>query len=77
MKEVNARKMSSLARKILRILGMDRGFVRSSGTQEEESIRVNIPVDYSNSKSIETAFLEAERKKAEPLIEWKKRSCIC
>jgi len=53
--------------KILRILGMNRGFVRSSSTQTEENVRPNIPENYNSWKATEIALLEAERKKAEAL----------
>ena len=68
MKEINVRKKNSLARKILRILGINREFVRLSSTQEEESVRVSIPANYNSWKATETALLEAERKKAEALM---------
>jgi len=61
------KKAPSLMTKILRILGMNRGFVRSSSTQTEENVRPNIPENYNSWKATEIALLEAERKKAEAL----------
>lgn len=76
MKEVNARKKNSLARKILQIFGMDRVFVQSTSIQEE-SVHINIPANHNYWKENETALLEAERKKAQALMERQRRPFLC
>jgi len=73
MKKKNELKNSSLGRKILRILEMGRELVGSSGMQEE-NVHSDIPVNHDYLKETETAFLEAERKKAEALKERQKHS---
>jgi hypothetical protein len=63
-------------RKKLELLGIERAFVRSLGTEEEGKIRVNLPLDYSNRKLIRTAFLEAERRKAKALMGVRRRQFV-
>ena len=58
----------SLIRKTLRILRINRGFVRPSNTQTEEGLSLNIPENYNSWKATEIALLEAERKKAEAIM---------
>jgi hypothetical protein len=58
----------SLIRKTLRTLTTNRGFLRSSSTQTEESVRLNISEHYNSWKATEIALIEAERKKAEAIM---------
>ncbi len=60
----------SLIRKTLELLGMERAHVRSLGNQEE-MIRVNLPLDYSDWKIVRSASLEAERKKAKGIMHFR------
>lgn len=78
MKEIKPRKKGSLIRKVLRSLGKSRDFEKSTSDQGE-IVHVGIPTsNYHNyRKEIDTAWLEAERKKAEALMEWQKRRFIC
>jgi len=63
---------------LLRLLGMNRDFERPLIIQGEIG---NVGFTASNycsyGKEIETALLEAERKKAEALMEWQKHRFIC
>ena len=78
MKTTKPQKKGSLTAKVLRLLRTNRGFEEPSSDQEE-IVHVGIPANnYCNCrKEIETALLEAERKKAEALMEWQKRRFIC
>jgi len=75
-KKRKTRGAGSLIRKMLQLLGIQRAFVRSLSTSEEEGIRTDVH-PYYNSKEIRAALFEAERKKAEGLMEWQKRRFIC
>ena len=77
MKKINPQKKSSLIGKVLRLLGPNRGFEEPPNDQEE-IVHVGVPASsYCNCrKEIESALLEAERKKAEA-IEWQRRHFIC
>jgi len=57
----------SLARRMLKRLGITKAYVRSIGTQEEDLVHANLPLDYSNLKRIETSLLEVERQKAKAI----------
>jgi len=59
----------SLARKMLELLGITRAYVRSIGTHEEDVVRVNLPLDYSDWKPIQAALLEAEHQKAKAITQ--------
>ena len=76
MKTIKPQKKGSLTGKVLRLFGTNRGFEEPSSDQEET--RVGIPAtNYYNHKGIKSALLEAERKKAEALMEWQRRRFIC
>ena len=62
---------------MLRLLGMNRGFEEPPSDQEE-IVHVGIPANnyYIYRKEIETALLEAERKRAKAM-EWQRRRFIC
>ena len=77
MKEIRPRKKGYLARK-LRLLLKLRG-IEGPLSVQEEIIHVGIPENnyYNHRKEIESAWLEAERKKAEVLMELQKRRFVC
>jgi hypothetical protein len=79
MKETNPqKKKDSLTGKLLRLLRTNRGFEEPSGVQEKiVGAGVSGNNYYNYRKEIEIARLEAERKKAEGLMEWQKRCFIC
>ena len=77
MKEIKSRKKGSLIGTRLRSLIKSMGFKKSASGQEET---VNASIsggDHYNYRRIQTALVEAERKKAEALMEWQKRRFIC
>ena len=63
--------------RVLRILRINRVLEDSLSIQEE--IHAGTPAsNYPNyGQKVETAWLEAERAKAEALMEWQKRRFIC
>ena len=63
----------SLARRMLEYLGITRAYVRSIGSQEEDIVRVNLPLDYSDWKPIEVALLEAERQRAKAITQMQRQ----
>jgi len=65
----------SLARRMLEFLGITRAYVRSMGSQEED-VRVNLPLDYSDWKPIEAALLEAEHQKAKAITQMRRQQFI-
>lgn len=69
LKRKKPRDMGSLKRRMLQLLGIDRAYVRSAGVNEENDIHEGVTLDYSPSKQLETALLEAERKKAWAIME--------
>lgn len=78
MKKTEPQKGVSLTRKVLRLFGMDRGFEKPSSNLGGIA-HVSIPANnhYNYLKEIQTARLEAERRKAEAILEWQKRRFIC
>ena len=66
----------SLARKMLELLGITRAYVRSIGTPEEEVVRMNLPLDYSDWKPIEAALLEAEHQKAKAITQIRRQQIL-
>ncbi len=78
MKEMKPRRKGSLIGKVLRLLGRAEGFGELSSDQEQmvhAGISGNNHFKYR--RKMETARLEAERRKAEVLMEWQKRRFIC
>ena len=63
----------SLARRMLEYLGITRAYVRSIGSQEEDIVRVNLPLDYSDWKPIEVALLEAEHQRAKAITQMQRQ----
>jgi predicted component of type VI protein secretion system len=68
----------SLHADLLRLLGMNRGYEEPLSVHEEIG-QISVPGgNYCNyGREIETALLEAERRKAEALMELQKRRFIC
>jgi hypothetical protein len=66
----------SLARRMLEYLGIKRAYVQSISTQEEDAVRVNIPLDYTDWKPVEVAFIEAESQKARALEQMRRQQFI-
>ena len=62
---------------LLRLFGMNRDFERPLSIQGEIGNVGFTTSDYSYNKEINTVLLEAERKKAEALMEWQKHRFIC
>jgi len=60
---------------MLEFLGITRAYVRSMGSQEED-VRVNLPLDYSDWKPIEAALLEAEHQKAKAITQMRRQQFI-
>ncbi len=73
MKAINPKK-GSLRARVLRLLGANKGFEEPS-SDLEKMVHASIPKNnhYNHQKEIETAWLEAERKKAEAYV----RRFIC
>jgi hypothetical protein len=63
----------SLARRMLEYLGITRAYVRSIGSQEEDIVRINLPLDYSDWKSIEVVLLEAEHQRAKAITQMQRQ----
>jgi len=66
----------SVARRMLEVLGITRAYVRAIGTQEEDIIRADLPMNHSNWKPIEAALLEAERQRARAITHTRRRQVI-
>ena len=69
-------KPGSLARKMLELLGITRAYVRSIGTHEEDIVRVNLPLDYTDWKPIEATLVEAERQKGKAITQIRRHQII-
>ena len=66
----------SLARRMLEYLGITRAYVRSIGTQEEDLVRVNLPLDYTDWKPVEAALVEAEHQKGKAITQMRRHQII-
>ncbi len=77
MKEIKPRKKGSLIGTRLRSLIKSMGFEKSASGQEEIVHPCVVTDDYHNYRRIQTARVEAERKKAEALMELQKRRFVC
>jgi hypothetical protein len=66
----------SLARRMLEYLGVKRAHVQSISTQEEDAVRVNIPLDYTDWKPVDAALIEAERQKAKAITQMRRQQFI-
>ena len=58
---------------MLEYLGITRAYVRSIGSQEEDIVRINLPLDYSDWKSIEVVLLEAEHQRAKAITQMQRQ----
>jgi len=76
MKKINTHERGSLIRKILRLLTTNRGSEKPLSDQEEIHLGITAS-NYYNHKEIETVLLEAERKKAQAIMERQRRHFIC
>jgi hypothetical protein len=78
MKRISPHRKFSLRAKVLRLLRMNRGFEEISNNREG-NIHFAIPIsnNHNYQKEIETGLLEAERKKAEALMESQRHHFIC
>jgi len=76
MKTIKPQKKGSLRARVLRLLGTNRGFEEPS-SDREKIVHASIPGDdyYNYRKEIETAWLEAERKKTEALAHVRRFIC--
>ena len=69
--------IDSLKRKMLQFLRMERAFDGPFDTSKEEEVRLGTPPVHSYSKQIQSALVEAERKKAKALVAWENHRVIC
>jgi hypothetical protein len=76
MKRIVPYKKVSLKSRVLRIMGTGRSFEEPPSYQEITHIPIPTGTDYSYHKDIKAALLEAERKKAQALIEWQRHRMI-
>ena len=76
MEKIVPQKKGSLTRRMLEVLGITRAYVQSIGTQGEEVVRVNLPLNYNDSKTIEAALLEAERQRAEAIAQLRRHQFV-
>jgi hypothetical protein len=76
MEKIVPQKKGSLARRMLEVLGITRACVQSIGTQEEDTVCVNLPLNYSDWKTIEAALLEAEHQKARAITQMRRQQFV-
>ena len=78
MKKVKPEKKGSLTGKLLRLLKPSSS-IQESISLQEKNVSVGIPSNsyHDHHKEIKTALVEAERKKAEALMELQRRKFIC
>ena len=60
---------------MLELLGITRAYVRSIGSQEEV-VRMNLPLDYTDWKPIEAALVEAGRQKGKAITQIRRHQII-
>jgi len=77
MKKVVPRKKGASIGRVLRFLRMNRRVEQSSSYQEIAYVPTPTESYHSHPKELKAALLEAERRKAEALMEWQKRPFIC
>ncbi len=77
MKKVVPHKKASLTERVLRLLGMSRSLEEPSTYQEITPVPIPTDNYYGSPKEFKTALLEAERRKAEAIMELEKRRFIC
>ncbi|MFQ6065088.1 MAG: hypothetical protein ACE5L6_06400 [Candidatus Bathyarchaeia archaeon] len=76
MKRVDPKNKSALAGKLLRLLKLGGSLQDSIGLHKRNACVVVSENSHYDQKGIETALLDAERKKAEAM-EWQRRKIIC
>jgi hypothetical protein len=77
MKKVVPHKKASLTERVLRLLGMSISLKERSTSQEITPVPIPTDNYYGSPKEFKTALLEAERRKAEAIMELEKRRFIC
>lgn len=77
MKKVVPHKKASLTERVLRLLGMSISLEEPSTYQEITPVPIPTDNYYGSPKEFKTALLEAERRKAEAIMELEKRRFIC
>ena len=77
MKEVVPHKKGSLIGRMLRSLGMNRRVEQSPSYQEIAYVPTPTDSRHSDPKELKAALLEAERRRAEALMELQRRPFIC
>jgi len=76
MEKMKPQTTGSLARRILEYVGISRAYVRSMGVQEEDSVRIDLPLDYSDLKPVEAALLEAESQRAKAIAQIRRHQIV-
>jgi len=76
MEKMKPQTTGSLARRILEYIGISRAYVRSIGVQEEDSVRIDLPLDYSDLKPVEAALLEAESQRAKAIAQIRRHQIV-
>ena len=76
MEKMKPQTTGSLARRILEYVGISRAYVRSIGVQEEDSVRIDLPLDYSDLKPVEAALLEAESQRAKAIAQIRRHQIV-
>ena len=77
MKKVVPHKKESSIGRVLRFLRMSRSVEQSPSHQEIAYVPTPTDNYHSHPKELKAALLEAERRRAEALMEWQKRPFIC
>jgi len=77
MKEIKRRKKGSLITSLLRLLQKARGYEELTSNREEIADTGIYGANHYNHRKEITAWLEAERKKAQVLMERERRGFIC
>ncbi|UCE15330.1 MAG: hypothetical protein JSV12_05470 [Candidatus Bathyarchaeota archaeon] len=77
MKKISPKRRTSLRAKVIRFLRSNRGFEEPS-SDLEKIVHAGIHSNnyYNHQKEIETAWLEAERKKAQAIMEHQRLTLI-
>ena len=76
MEKMKPQTTGSLARRMLEYIGISRAYVRSTGTQEEDAVRMDLALDYSDLKPVEAALLEAERQRAKAIAQIRRHQIV-
>ena len=76
MEKMKPQTTGSLARRMLDYIGISRAYVRSIGAREEDAVRMNLALDYSDLKPVEAALVEAERQRAKAIAQLRRRQIV-